>query len=311
MLNLNKPKFWDKKKISILAIILFPLSLITILVICLKKLFSEIRVFKIPIICIGNVYIGGTGKTPAAILIAKELFNFGIKTSILRKYYRNHYDEYNQIKFHFRHLIVNKDRVKGIQEAEVKNYDAVILDDGLQDYRIRKNFSIICFNQKQLIGNGLILPSGPLRENLSAIKNADMILINGNRDLNFEKKILKIKKNLDIYYSYYKPINIHEFKNKKLLAFAGIANPENFFQLLEKNNLIIKEKLIFPDHHIFTKKEIQNIIEFADINNLKIIMTEKDFFKVNKFKFKQLNYLRISLQIDRKKEFFNKLKKAI
>ena len=85
-----------------------------------------------------------------------------------------------------------------------------------------------------MIGNGLILPSGPLRESLSSLKNAEIIIINGEKVKNFEEKILNINNELEIFYSYYEPLNIEKFRNKKLLALAGIGNPKNFFHLIEK-----------------------------------------------------------------------------
>ena len=309
MVKIFKPKFWDKGKFNFFSLILFPFSLVTLLIIYFKKHFIIKKKFKIPIICIGNIYIGGTGKTPTSILLAQEITKLGFRTAILRKLYKNHYDEYNQIKSSFSNLIVNKNRVKGLAELENNNYDFAILDDGLQDYRIKKDLSIVCFNSNQLIGNGLVIPAGPLRESLNAIANVDLVLINGDKDEQFEKKLLKINRKLKILYSYYKPTNIEEFKNHNLLALAGIANPENFFKLLEKNNLIIREKLIFPDHYKFNKKEIQNIIAKAEKNNLKIVMTEKDFFKVNNFNLDNINYLKVSLEIPNKKDIINEINK--
>ena len=309
MVKIFKPKFWDKGKFNFLSLILFPFSLVTLLIIYFKKHFIIKKKFKIPVICIGNIYIGGTGKTPTSIMLAQEITKLGFRTAILRKLYKNHYDEYNQIKSSFSNLIVNRNRVKGLAELENNNYDFAILDDGLQDYRIKKDLSIVCFNSNQLIGNGLVIPAGPLRESLNAIANADLVLINGDKNEQFEKKLLKINRKLKILYSYYRPTNIEEFKNHNLLALAGIANPENFFKLLEKNNLIIREKLIFPDHYKFDKKEIQNIIAKAEKNNLKIVMTEKDFFKVNNFNLNNINYLRVSLEIPNKKDIINEIKK--
>ena len=309
MVKIFKPKFWDKGKFNFFSLILFPFSLVALLIIYFKKHFIIKKKFKIPIICIGNIYIGGTGKTPTSILLAQEITKLGFRTAILRKLYKNHYDEYNQIKSSFSNLIVNKNRVKGLAELEYNNYDFAILDDGLQDYRIKKDLSIVCFNSNQLIGNGLVIPAGPLRESLNAIANVDLVLINGDKDEQFEKKLLKINRKLKILYSYYRPTNIEEFKNHNLLALAGIANPENFFKLLEKNNLIIREKLIFPDHYKFDKKEIQNIIAKAEKNNLKIVMTEKDFFKVNNFNLDNINYLKVSLEIPNKKDIINEINK--
>ena len=309
MVKIFKPKFWDNEKFNFFSLILFPFSLVTLLIIYFKKHFIIKRKFKIPIICIGNIYIGGTGKTPTSIWLAQEISKLGFRTAILRKLYKNHYDEYNQIKNSYSNLIVNKNRIKGLTELENNGYDLAILDDGLQDYKIKKDLSIVCFNSNQLIGNGLVIPAGPLRESLKAIENADLVLINGEKNEQFEKKLLKINRKLKILYSSYKPTNIEEFKNHNLLALAGIANPENFFKLLEKNNLIIREKLIFPDHYKFDKSEIQNIIAKAEKNNLKIVMTEKDFFKVNNFNLDNINYLKVSLEIPNKKDIINEINK--
>ena len=308
-MKINKPKFWDQKKISLISIFLFPLSLVTLLVVFFKKKFLFIKYFRTPIVCVGNIYIGGTGKTPTSILLGKELLNQGLKSVIIRKYYKNHQDEYNQIRSSFKNLIINKNRYDGIKEAEKNDYDIVILDDGLQDYRIKKNLEIVCFNENQLIGNGLVIPAGPLRENLNALKNVGIVLINGNKNPHFEEKLLKINKKLEIYYSYYKPENLEIFKNQNLLVLAGIANPENFFQLLEKYNLKVEEKLVFPDHYRFSESEIQKIVQEADRKKLKIIMTEKDFFKINNFKIKKIDYFRDSLQIYDKEKLINKIKK--
>lgn len=305
-MKLNKPKFWDRK-IGLLSILLLPLTFLVLIFIFLKKKFSSNKVFNIPIICVGNIYVGGTGKTPTSILLAKELSNIGINPVILRKYYKDQTDEYALIKKKFNNLILNKNRIKGLNEAENQKYDLAILDDGLQEYKIKKNLSIVCFNSNQLIGNGLVLPSGPLRDVISFLKNVDIVLINGEKNIKFEKKILKINNNLEIYYSSYKLNNIDQFKNKKLLAVAGIGNPENFFQLVEKKGLIIEKKLIYPDHYVFSKSEIENIIIEANNKNLTIVMTEKDYFKIKEFNFNNLHYLKVSLEIEKKEKLIKKI----
>tara|TARA_Y100000768_G_scaffold382505_1_gene362978 strand:+ start:3888 stop:4826 length:939 start_codon:yes stop_codon:yes gene_type:complete len=306
-MKLNKPKFWDEK-IGFLSILLLPITFISLIIILLKKKLSKTKFFKIPIICVGNIYLGGTGKTPTSIFLANELVKLGKKPTIFRKLYKSHVDEYELIRNKFDNLNLNKNRVKGLREIESSNFDIAILDDGFQDYSINKDLNIICFHSNQLAGNGLILPSGPLRDSLNTLKKADMVLINGAENNSFEKKILKINKNLKIFYSYYKPINIENFKGTKLLALAGIANPENFFQLLQDNGLKIDKKLIFPDHYMFSKNEIINIKNIAKDNNYKIIMTEKDYCKIKKFDTTNLEYLEVSLEIRDKEKFLTNIK---
>ena len=304
---LIKPKFWDKK-IGIISIILYPLSLIYLIIIYIKKKITKVHRFKIPIICVGNIYVGGTGKTPLSILLANEIQKLGKETVILRKYYDSHNDEYELIKNNFNNLIVNKKRIDGILKAERANYDIVILDDGLQEYKIKKNLNIVCFNEKQLVGNGLVMPAGPLRENLNNLKSSDVVIINGNKNKSFEEKILNINDKLEIFYSNYKPQNIEKFKNKKLFAIAGIGNPGNFFQLIEDNDLSIKKKFIFPDHHKYSNNEILNIVDEAKKENCQIITTEKDYYKIKKFDIK-IEYIKISLNIENKDILINKIKK--
>ena len=296
-MRINKPKFWDQK-ISLVSLILLPFTILVKLIILLRKRLIKGEKFNIPVICIGNIYLGGTGKTPTAILIANELVKIGKKPSIVRKYYSDQEDEYNLIKKHYKSLSVNLKRSTAILDAENKSYDSVILDDGFQDYKIQKDLNIICFNQNQLIGNGMVIPSGPLRESLDALKDAQVVIINGSKSLEFEQKILRYNKNLNIFYSNYYPVNLNEFKKKKLLAVAGIANPKNFFDLLLKEGLEIEKKMIFPDHYQFKKSEMENILKYAEERNLQIVMTEKDYFKIKKFNYNEIKYLKIILKID-------------
>ena len=181
----------------------------------------------------------------------------------------------------------------------------MFLDDGFQDYSIKKNFNIICFNDNQLLGNGFTLPSGPLREKLSSLKEAHIILINGVKNLDFEKKLLNINHKLKFFYSSYKPIKVEQFKNKNLLAIAGIGNPEKFFQLLEQNDLKIEKKLIFPDHYEFTNNDINYILKLTKENNYHIVTTEKDFYKIKEPGNEMFKFLKVSLEIEKKEELID------
>tara|TARA_B100000242_G_scaffold294104_1_gene274808 strand:+ start:2180 stop:3112 length:933 start_codon:yes stop_codon:yes gene_type:complete len=305
---LNKPKFWDQEK-GFFSFLLTPISLLIRIIIYLKKKIIKSKNFNIPIICVGNIYLGGTGKTPAAILLANELCKMKRNPSIVRKFYKNHEDEYDLIREYFKNLIINKSRSEAILEAEKKGFDSVILDDGFQDYGIKKNLNIVCFNQKQLIGNGLVIPSGPLRDSLNSLRSANILIINGLKNKDFEEKIFRINKNLNVFYSTYHVQNVDELKSKRLLALAGIGNPENFFDLLIENDLNIEKKMSFPDHYQFKKSEILSIVNYAKENKLKIVMTEKDLFKVKKFNINELNYIKVNLRIENKDKLIDLINK--
>ncbi len=300
-MKINKPKFWDQ--VNLIAILLTPLSLIVQLVVYLKKKFTKEYNFKIPVICVGNIFIGGTGKTPLSLFIAKIFTEKNLKSVIIRKFYEDHQDEYSFIKFYFKDLIISENRKIAIKEAQDKNYDIAILDDGFQDYTIAKNFNIICFNQRQMIGNGMVIPSGPLREKINSLKRAQLVMINGRKDAIFEKKIFEVNKDAEIFYSNYHPTNLNDFKNKKLLAISGIGNPSNFFNLLSSYGLIVSKKFSFPDHYDFSKVELENFVKLAQKNNYQIIMTEKDYFRIQKYNFEEIKYLKLDLKIDNLKIF--------
>jgi len=309
-MNFLKPKIWERKNF-VSSILLRPISLLIELFIILKKKFTNIKKFNIPIICVGNIYIGGTGKTPLSILIANELKKRNKKTVIVKKYYQDQEDEHRLICEKTDELILNKSRAKAIKEAEANNFDVAILDDGFQDYSIEKKINILCFNSKQLIGNGLIIPSGPLRENMNALKKTKIVVINGEKSENFEQKILDISDNIKIFYSKYLPSNISKFKNKKLFAFAGIGNPQNFFELLIENNLNVQKFKAYPDHYKFERSEIQAIIDDAKKENLEIITTEKDYYRIKHLGFMNLNFLIINLEIMEKEKFLNQISKNL
>ncbi|MBD1172481.1 tetraacyldisaccharide 4'-kinase [Pelagibacterales bacterium SAG-MED05] len=305
-MKILKPKFWEKNN-NLISLLLLPVSFFLQLLIIVKKKLTPEHTFKIPVICIGNIYLGGTGKTPLSLLIAKELKKHNKKPAIIKKYYSEHADEHNLINNSLDCLFLNKQRSKAINSAEKKQYDVAILDDGFQDYSIKKDLNILCFNSNQLIGNGMTLPSGPLRESLTALKKTQIVLINGNKKELFEEKILSISNKVKIFYSKYLPENIEEFRNKNLFAFAGIGNPSNFFKLLSDNNLSVHTKLAFPDHYKFSKPEIQKMIDKALNNNLELVTTEKDYFRIKHYGFKYIKFLKVKLEILEKDKLINQI----
>lgn len=252
-MNFFKPKFWDKTEISLLSLFLYPIALVIKLLTFLKLFLTKKNQCSIPIICVGNIYLGGTGKTPLSIEIYSILKNLNMNPAFIRKKYQSFQDEI-ELEKQTGPIYQNKKRIEAIKEAIQNNIDVAILDDGFQDFSINKDLSVVCFNEKQWIGNGLTIPSGPLREDLSSLKRTNLVFINGEKNADIESKIYNKNKGIKIYYTKYKPTNINEFKNKNVLAFAGIGNPTNFFDLLKKNNINIIEEKNFPIITIFLKR---------------------------------------------------------
>ena len=303
---LNKPNFWDYKNNSIWSILLLPFTLILL---CYNffKFKKKRKKFNIPIVCVGNIYLGGTGKTPLCIEIHRILKSLKFRPAFIKKYYKESIDEMYLLE-KTGSVFIEKTRINSINLLINNNYDAAILDDGFQDHEIKIDISIVCFNQRQWIGNGHLIPAGPLREKLSSLNRSNFVFINGKKDLNNEKIIKKNNPNIKIYYTSYQPYNLENFKNKKLIAFAGIGNPKNFFDVLINNNLEILKSKSFPDHYNFSKKDITNLKETAEKSNAILLTTEKDYLRIKEKDRENIKYLKIKLKINKEEEFINNLK---
>jgi len=185
------------------------------------------------------------------------------------------------------------------------------LDDGFQDFSIKKDFSIICFNERQWIGNGFTIPSGPLREKISSLKRADCVLINGAYNSDIENKILKNNNSIKIFYFKYESTNIDNFKNRKAVCFAGIGNPKNFFDLLKENGIDVSEEICFADHYNYSKIDLDNLIKKAKEKNSILLTTEKDYFRIHKDNRENIDCLKIKAKIEKENEFIEEIKSVI
>ena len=177
-MKFHKPKFWDNRgQISLFSILLLPVSLIVIM----KNYFESTKIkrnfYDLKTICVGNIYIGGTGKTPLVNNLASH-FKKKFKTYVIKKNYASHFDEKKLLELKHK-VIFEKTRLLSLSKAEQKKAELVIFDDGLQEKMINYDLKIVCFNSLKLDGNGLIIPAGPLRESLKSVKDYDIVLING------------------------------------------------------------------------------------------------------------------------------------
>ena len=297
-MNLKKPKFWDYKHRNLLAYLLYPVSIL-IKIISQFKFHPKSEVLKIKTICVGNIYVGGTGKTSLCIKINKILNQKNIKSCFVKKYYKNQIDEQEILKKNGT-LFLSKKRLDAVKLAEKENYEFAIFDDGLQDNSINYDASFVCFNNLNWIGNGMTIPSGPLRENLENLKKYQHLFLNGNLENleNLKQQILEINPEINIHIGKYEPINLEKFDNKdKYIIFSGIGNHQTFSSMIKKNGLIVIKEYEFPDHYSYTKKDIDQILNYARNQNCKIITTEKDYVRLGKFKTDQIKFIKSELKI--------------
>jgi len=297
-MNLKKPKFWDYKKPNIYAFLLFPLTILTSLsnFFNLKK--NKIK-FKIKTICIGNIYIGGTGKTSLSIKLNKILKERNIKTCFIKKQYIDQVDEQKILKKNGE-LFISKKRIDAIKQAENANYEVAIIDDGLQETKINYDIRIVCFNTINWIGNGMILPSGPLRENINNLKRYEHIFLNGNsEELESHKKFLtNINPNVNIHIGVYEITNVKEFNlNDKFLIFSGIGNHKTFVEMIKKYGFEVLKDIEFPDHYNYTDVDLNKIVDEAKKLNCKIITTEKDYFRLEDKNLIEIKFIKSELKL--------------
>ena len=304
-MKLKKPKFWDYKEPHIYSYLLLPFSIIL-------KLISKINLKSKPkltnpmikTICVGNIYIGGTGKTSLAIKIKEILEKQNIKVCFIKKFYSNQIDEQKLLNKNGQ-LFTSKKRITALDEAILQGYQVAIFDDGLQDASIKYDLEIVCFNNLNWIGNGLTLPSGPLREDINNLKLYNNLFLNGNEEplIEIKNKIRKINPKIDINQGKYVPLNIENFnKEESYLVFSGIGNHKTFINMLKNSDFKIIDDLEYPDHYQYSIKDFYEIINKAKKYNAKIITTEKDYSRLDSFDKTEILFIKSALEIlDEKK----------
>ena len=308
-MNLKKPSFWDLPKPNFLSYLLIPFSLPIILRNFLFQFLKKEKSSNIKTICVGNIYLGGTGKTPLTIKISDILKQLGIKVATVKKNYSNQKDEQLLLK-QKTSLIVANSRKDAIYQGINQNYNVLVFDDGLQETKIDFNIKLVCFKSKNWIGNGQLIPAGPMREKISSLKRFDAVFLNGSSN-NFEKvknQIKNINSNIKIFKTFYKILNIQKYNlESKYLIFSGIGNPSDFKDILLENKFDVRKELIFSDHYKYSLNDFEKIKINAKNENLKILTTEKDYMKIpEKFK-KEIDFIAIDLIIQNEEKFIELL----
>jgi tetraacyldisaccharide 4'-kinase len=308
------------------AVLLLPFSLIYGIITGTRNWLYDTGILKqhrvnCKVISVGNITVGGTGKTPTVIFLAEWLVQQGLKVAVLSRGYGRHSkgtvvvsdgkrtlvnvnesgDEPQLISKRVSNVpvVVDEDRIRGANKAiELFAPDVLVLDDAFQHRRIFRDVNILLFKRVPVWGNSFLLPAGPLRESRRAIKRADILWSNFDNQKNFAKPFIQAQ---------IKPSSIRLFNGKELnkkssgdtfLAFSGIANPKQFHTTCEKLNLNIISLITFKDHHNYTAKDIDSINNKADeLGATWIITTEKDLVKLVHFPQTNNNWAYLPIEI--------------
>jgi len=318
---MKTPKFWYSKN-SIISILLRPISFLWVLGSILRKKksynFNNIKIIKV-----GNVVAGGSGKTPTVVSIVKKLANSKYQVHIISRGYKGsikkstlvNTDIHSYKEVGDESIILSKiaptwignNRIESIKNAQKMGAKIVVLDDGIQDASIKGDLNLLVFNGLQGLGNGKIIPAGPLREKLSdSIKKCHLSIIidedinNIANKLNNLLPIIKAKINIESEY-------LNNFKNKNVVAFCGLGFPEKFFKTIKEIGCNIRYKKSFPDHYQYKEKDLKELIDIAIKYNSLLITTEKDHIKILKKYRNRIYYFPITVDFINDKIINDKL----
>ena len=273
---------------------------------CIKK-----HKTKIPVICVGNIIAGGSGKTPIAMTIGEILKKYkrnvafighGYKANLLKHsmcisidpkmHNVNDVGDEAMLLSSIASSYIARKRIQALFAAQADDCEIAILDDGFQDNSIKKDLSILVVDADYILGNSLLLPAGPLRELPStALKRADLVIISGldeekiqstinNLIHQFSKKVPYLASRITSCIVI--PKEIAKLQNKDFFAIIGIAHPKKFLETAKKYNINIKSYAIFPDHHLFHDSELDAIYNHANVLKCNIITSTKDLVRLPK-----------------------------
>lgn len=298
------------------AILFWPLSLLYALVIDLRNMLYDLRLlrsYKIscPVVCVGNITVGGTGKTPTVQWLAHGLISRHIKVAILSRGYGRTstgtvvVSDGRQMLASAREsgdeplliaqscpgaaVVVDEDRVRGARLIErLFQPDIILLDDSFQHRRLHRDFNVVTLRSSRPFGNGFCLPAGPLREPIKHLQRADLFLVIGDASFEsseidrFQKPVFKANYQVrEIYNPNVKPFDMNDLRKRSVIAVCGLAKPESFRNLLEKLNVNLLEFLTFKDHHNYSMHDIDIIEKKASTVSADFIFTtEKDWVKL-------------------------------
>jgi tetraacyldisaccharide 4'-kinase len=292
------PPFWWEKPDWRCAV-LWPISKIYGLAAARHMERAKPAAIDLPVMCIGNLTVGGGGKTPTAIAMAQAAIKMKLKPGIISRGYggvtkgarlvdaqhdlAKHVGDEPLLISNYAPIVVSVDRLAGAQKLQQQGCNFIIMDDGFQSMRLKSDFNLVVIDARRGVGNGHVIPGGPLRAPIiPQLRHADAVLKTGVGDA--ADHIIRLAARAA------KPIHIAKpvvakginLKNKRVFAFAGIADPDKFFDTLTACGAFISLARTWPDHHYFADDELRELYQTAEAGDLILVTTEKDAMRLTR-----------------------------
>ena len=315
---MKAPQFWYEPN-TWKAKFLYPLGYFYNLLTLLRGKLAKPQSYSCLTICIGNLNVGGTGKTPTTIALAQHFLKKGLQVHVVSRGYKGKFqgtflvdpqkhksDEVGDeplLISEFTSVWVSNRRKNGIAAAENAGAQIVLLDDGFQDPSFHKDFSLIVVDGEKGFGNKKCMPAGPLRENIvQGFKRADALVIVGQRIYKFDT----FPTHLKIIHSTLKPIETGmNWKEGKYLAFAGIADPSKFFKTLRSLGANLIDCVALSDHQNLDGQVLKRLERKANSAHAQLVTTEKDAVRLSNTFRKKVLSLPVRIEFDDKNELEN------
>lgn len=304
MAQLREPSWWYERRMTLSARVLQPVAWGYGRIAELRWRRVAPYRSRLPVICIGNLTAGGTGKTPIAMLVARVLSERGLKPAFLSRGYggrargpqwvdaeKSSADEVGDeplLLARVAPVVVARDRVAGARAIEATDADVIVMDDGMQNPALTKDLVLAVVDASRGFGNGAVIPAGPLRAPLAfQLGLADAMIVSGAGVIagGFENApvlaALKREFHGAVLAADVRPrASGAELKGRRVVAYAGIANPVRFFETLTAVGAEVVVRETFPDHHRFSAAEADRLLVLAETSNAALVTTEKDVVRL-------------------------------
>jgi len=307
---MRPPEFWNGtgSGARILSTLLTPLGCLYGFSVRARQMRSRPLRAGARVLCVGNLTAGGTGKTPIAIALARILMARGRRIAFLSRGYGGRLAGPVQVDpAHHTAAdvgdeplllaaaaptVVARDRKEGAHLCDAMGAEIIVMDDGHQNFQLTKDLSLVVVSGKEGFGNGGIVPAGPLREPVSqGLARADAVIVMGNGDpaMSFGGPVLRART---------VPRSPEALRGANVFAFAGIADPERFFDLVAAAGAKLLGRQAFGDHHPFTKREISALKQAAENLGARLVTTEKDYVRLDYASRQGIEHVPVTAEFD-------------